>query len=208
MTRVPHCQRPGCDRPCYEKNGEYFKYCGNTCRAANQQRTVFSPPAGYPPEDAVTFYHRHDPYYEFSNFYEPPHGILVDGELWKSTEAYFQASKFKNAALARQFLSLSPREAFDLAHEHSSEVRSDWHSVSTKVMQKAVTMKFLQYPDLQKLLVRTANRTIIEHTPNDSFWGDGGDGTGANNLGYILMAVRELLANFHFDNPAITLPKL
>ncbi|HEY6175907.1 MAG TPA: NADAR domain-containing protein [Kofleriaceae bacterium] len=35
--------------------------------------------------------------------------------------------------------------------------------------------------------------TLIEHTENDDFWGDGGDGSGRNELGRILMAVRQRL---------------
>ena len=34
---------------------------------------------------------------------------------------------------------------------------------------------------------------FVEHTENDSYWGDGGDGSGKNMLGQILMDVRELL---------------
>jgi predicted NAD-dependent protein-ADP-ribosyltransferase YbiA (DUF1768 family) len=33
----------------------------------------------------------------------------------------------------------------------------------------------------------------VEHTKNDAYWGDGGDGIGKNRLGQILMAVREEL---------------
>ena len=32
---------------------------------------------------------------------------------------------------------------------------------------------------------------IVEHTKNDAYWGDGGDGSGLNMLGRILMEVRE-----------------
>jgi predicted NAD-dependent protein-ADP-ribosyltransferase YbiA (DUF1768 family) len=40
------------------------------------------------------------------------------------------------------------------------------------------------------MLVRTAERTLVEHTALDSYWGDGGDGTGKNRLGVLLMQVR------------------
>lgn len=35
-----------------------------------------------------------------------------------------------------------------------------------------------------------AREKIIEHTENDDYWGDGGDGKGKNKLGQILMVVR------------------
>jgi predicted NAD-dependent protein-ADP-ribosyltransferase YbiA (DUF1768 family) len=39
----------------------------------------------------------------------------------------------------------------------------------------------------------TADAKIVEHTTNDSYWGDGGDGSGRNMLGQVLMRVREEL---------------
>jgi predicted NAD-dependent protein-ADP-ribosyltransferase YbiA (DUF1768 family) len=32
---------------------------------------------------------------------------------------------------------------------------------------------------------------VVEHTTNDAYWGDGGDGQGKNMLSQILMEVRE-----------------
>ena len=34
---------------------------------------------------------------------------------------------------------------------------------------------------------------IMEHTEKDAYWGDGGDGSGKNMLGRILMEVRDEL---------------
>ena len=35
---------------------------------------------------------------------------------------------------------------------------------------------------------------LVEHTPNDNYWGDGGyDGKGQNKLGVLLMDVRHVL---------------
>jgi hypothetical protein len=35
---------------------------------------------------------------------------------------------------------------------------------------------------------------LVEHTASDSYWGDGGDGSGKNRLGHILMCVRDSCA--------------
>jgi len=43
---------------------------------------------------------------------------------------------------------------------------------------------------LRSLLLETGNATIVEHTENDSYRGDGGDGTGLNMLGIMLMEIR------------------
>ena len=44
------------------------------------------------------------------------------------------------------------------------------------------------------LLLATGDAKLVEHTENDDYWGDGGDGRGKNMLGRILMDVRGALA--------------
>jgi predicted NAD-dependent protein-ADP-ribosyltransferase YbiA (DUF1768 family) len=46
---------------------------------------------------------------------------------------------------------------------------------------------------LREVLLGTGDAAIVEHTRNDAYWGDGGDGHGKNELGQILMRVREEL---------------
>jgi ribA/ribD-fused uncharacterized protein len=60
-------------------------------------------------------------------------------------------------------------------------------------MRRAVTAKFTQHQELGTLLLSTGEAKIVEHTENDDYWGDGGDGSGKNMLGRILMQVREAL---------------
>lgn len=57
----------------------------------------------------------------------------------------------------------------------------------------AVRVKFSQHADIQAVLLGTENATLIEHTKNDSYWADGGDGSGKNMLGIILMEIRTAL---------------
>jgi ribA/ribD-fused uncharacterized protein len=60
-------------------------------------------------------------------------------------------------------------------------------------MREAVLAKFSQHPDLREILLATGDALIVEHTENDSYWGDGGDGSGVNMLGRILVEVRAAL---------------
>lgn len=60
-------------------------------------------------------------------------------------------------------------------------------------MYDACLAKFSQHADLKQLLLDTGEAVIIEHTKNDNYWGDGGDGTGRNQLGKTLMRVRDTL---------------
>lgn len=61
-------------------------------------------------------------------------------------------------------------------------------------MKDAVFAKFDQNPLVKKLLLATGNALLVEHTKNDNYWGDGGNGKGKNRLGEILMEVRAALA--------------
>ena len=42
-------------------------------------------------------------------------------------------------------------------------------------------------------VLSTGDSKLVEHTENDDYWGDGGDGSGKNMLGRILMEVRTSL---------------
>ena len=74
-----------------------------------------------------------------------------------------------------------------------SDVYGDWESVKDAIMHEALLAKFTQHADLRGILLATGEATIVEHTKNDAYWGDGGDGGGKNQLGRILMRVRDEL---------------
>ena len=86
-----------------------------------------------------------------------------------------------------------PREAFDKSRDprYSSWRRSDWEDVKEDVMYKALQAKFSQHEKLGQQLRETGERKLIEHSPYDSYWGDGGDGSGKNRLGILLMKLRK-----------------
>jgi len=57
---------------------------------------------------------------------------------------------------------------------------------------------------LREILLGTGDAKLVEHTENDSYWGDGGDGSGKNRLGILLMRLRdELRAEKPIDTPAV-----
>ena len=117
------------------------------------------------------------------------------GKNWPSTEHFFQAQKFVGTPIEDKIRKCgSAREAFELARNprYQAWLHPDWHKgVKDDVMLLAVKEKFSQHEDLQRTLLQTGDREIIEHTANDSYWGDGGGwGRGQNKLGKILMQVR------------------
>ena len=117
---------------------------------------------------------------------------------WPSTEHFFQAQKFVGTPIEDKIRKCgSAREALELARkpQYQAWLHPEWHKgVKDDVMMLAVKEKFTQHEDLQKKLLQTGEREIVEHTANDSYWGDGGGwGRGQNKLGKILMQVRNEL---------------
>ena len=150
----------------------------------------------YPVEQSqeIKFYDREDPYYEFTNFY--PCHMVIDGKTWPSTEHYFQAQKFVGTPYVEAIRRFpTAREAFQLSRtpQASRWCRGDWERVKEDVMLKALRCKFSDNPELKKKLLETGNKKLIEHTHNDSYWADGGDGSGKNKLGMLLERVRSEL---------------
>ena len=146
-------------------------------------------------QEPIYFYGKENPYGQFSNFYPAP--IQLDGFTWSTTEHYFQAQKFVSDEKHFQNVLQAPKpfDAFMYARKHKSEARSDWPAVKDGIMLKACMAKFEQHADLRALLLSTGDRLLFEHTTNDSYWGDGGDGSGRNQLGITLMEVRRRLRN-------------
>jgi ribA/ribD-fused uncharacterized protein len=146
--------------------------------------------------DVIEFYLVDGEFGAFSNFAHYP--IELDGKMWPTSEHFFQAQKFVGTEHEEEIRRVeSPMVAAKLGRDRKRPLRSDWESVKDEIMRSAVGAKFAQHKDLERLLIETGEATIVEHTKNDSYWGDGGDGSGKNMLGRILMEVREQLRNKH-----------
>jgi N-glycosidase YbiA len=147
-------------------------------------------PAPTPP--TIQFYSVTAEYGEFSNF--APYPITLRGKRWPTTEHFFQAQKFVNARDQEEVRAAkTPMIAARMGRDRKRKLRRDWERVKIGIMREAVEAKFRQHDDLRALLLETGDARLVEHTENDDFWGDGGDGSGRNELGRVLMAVREAL---------------
>jgi ribA/ribD-fused uncharacterized protein len=143
-------------------------------------------------KDEIKFYSENGLYGEFSNFANYP--IKLKNKVWKTTEHYFQAQKFEKQGYQDKIRNAnSPMMAAQLGRNRKERILKNWDNIKQNVMYDAVKAKFTQHSDLTQLLLDTKDAKIIEHTENDDYWGDGGDGKGKNMLGKILMKVREEL---------------
>lgn len=142
--------------------------------------------------DSIKFYSTGDEYGEFSNFAGYP--IRIGKATWPTSEHYFQAMKFKLKSDQEEIRKAnSPMLAARMGRDRKRTLRKDWESAKVNIMREALIAKFTQHEDLRELLLGTGDSKIIEHTTNDDYWGDGGDGRGKNMLGRLLMEVRTKL---------------
>lgn len=89
-----------------------------------------------------------------------------------------------------------------MARKYNQYIDPSWQSINVQVMEWVVKNKFEQHPILTKRLLETGDQILVEHTELDRFWGDGGDGSGRNMLGDVLMRVRKHLRDtqLHLTN--------
>jgi ribA/ribD-fused uncharacterized protein len=140
----------------------------------------------------IKFYTTDGPYGCFSNFSR--HHLFLKDKMWKTSEHYFQAQKFAGTKFEDKVRTAhSAREAANLGRNRQFPFRKDWEKVKDDIMLDALRAKFTQNKELREILLGTGNAILIEHTKNDNYWADGGDGTGKNMLGVLLMKVREEL---------------
>lgn len=158
-----------------------------------------------PTDGRILFFKRDRPTFGFlSNFHDAP--VEFDGEVWRSTEFYYQAQKsldpeYREAIRA----ATSPAQAKALATDparsararkrswftgREEKMRSDWNEAKYEIMLRAIRAKFGQNANLAEMLLATGDAEIVEDSKYDSYWGIGRDGTGNNTLGKILMLVR------------------
>ncbi len=139
--------------------------------------------------NVIEFYSATGEHGWLSNF--APSAIRLKGRTWQTVEHYFQAQKFAGTPHEHEIRKAkSPAIAARMGRDRSKRLRRDWESVKDSVMHDAVKAKFKQHEDLRERLLQTGDAGLVEHTHRDDYWGDGGDGSGKNRLGEILMRVR------------------
>ena len=129
-------------------------------------------------------------YAYLSNFYEAP--VEYDRLVYQNSEAAFQAQKCIDRKDREMFTRLNPSEAKKAGRK--VQLRKDWEEVKISVMTEIVRAKFFQNSELAELLMATNDAYLEEgNTWGDKIWGTV-NGQGANNLGKILMQIRDELS--------------
>ncbi len=140
----------------------------------------------------IRFYSVNAEYGWLSNFLRD-YPVAIDGKVWPTVEHYYQAQKFKDRKTQKRIQRCqTPMQAARIGRT-SQGIRRDWDSIRDDVMRRALRAKFTQHELLRQRLLDTGNATLIEHTNKDNYWADGGDGSGKNRLGHLLMELRSEL---------------
>lgn len=110
---------------------------------------------------------------------------------YPSAEHAFQAQKSLSQIDQQEIAKLkNPGQAKRTGRK--LKIRGDWDEIKLDVMKKILTVKFKD-PELAQKLIDTAPAELIEgNNWNDRYWGIC-KGQGLNNLGIILMNIRDSL---------------
>lgn len=128
-----------------------------------------------------------------SNFWKAP--VIFDGLWFPTVENAYQAAKERTRQQRMSYMNVKPEMAKKMGCD--VELRDDWENVKFDIMHDLVFQKFNDNEKLGGKLLATGEVSIIEdNTWGDIYWGVC-KGVGENNLGKILMDVRDSLVSKH-----------
>lgn len=134
-----------------------------------------------------------DEYSFLSNFH--PCEIVFEGMTFPTLEhAYVAAKTFdkKQREIIRGIK--MPGQAKRYGRDKIT-LRSDWEDVKVSIMRDLVYQKFTKHEILKQKLLNTGDKLLVEGNQHgDTFWGTV-NGKGKNQLGVVLMNVRDKLKN-------------
>ena len=131
-----------------------------------------------------------------SNFY--PAKVMLDGLEYSSTEHAYQAAKSDDPAYRRRIRE-EPKPSKVKHLGGNVKCRPNWDSLKIKVMEDLVRKKF-QIPQLREKLLATGEDYLEETNFWSDHWWGVCRGNGRNELGKILMRIREEIRNVAASN--------
>jgi len=118
-----------------------------------------------------------------------------------TAEAAYQWTKFHSIPLESIRLNIqvdiynarSAHEAFKIAEANRKYAHPCWDKLKIGVMHQILKAKTGQHEYVQRKLLQTGDRVLIEDSWRDNFWGWGATGDGENMLGKLWMEIRNEL---------------
>lgn len=144
-------------------------------------------------DERVCFYEQE--FYMLSNF--SAFEVKIYNRTFKTSEHAYQWSKFVGTKWegTRDGIAeaKSAHEAFKIAERNVAYRRSDWDQQKAWIMSDILQAKVEQHEYVRRKLLETGDRTLIEDSWRDDFWGWGPNRDGKNMLGRIWMQIRAKL---------------
>lgn len=152
----------------------------------------------YSRKDSVVFLKTDEPFGGLSNM-AGRYPIHVNGIRVLTSEALYQVCRFPHLPEVQRMIigQNSPMTAKMRSKPYRKDSRSDWDQVRVRIMRWCLRMKLANnWSTFSELLLRTGDRSIVEESRKDDFWGakptdDGSTLIGMNVLGRLLMELRE-----------------
>lgn len=135
--------------------------------------------------------------------------LRINGVQILTSEALYQACRFPHMPDVQKLIigQASPMTAKMKGKPYRNGTRKDWDAVRIGIMRWCLQVKLaFHWVAFGNLLLSTENKSIVEESKKDDFWGakpqEDGTLVGANVLGRLLMGLREDLRR---DNPELHL---
>lgn len=141
--------------------------------------------------DNQVFFYEHE-FYCFSNF--SSFAVEENALVYPTSEHLYHCKKFDDDSIIQEIMQArSAHDAQIVATRNKDKRRSDWQKVKVQIMKEILILKMNQHLYIQKKLLETGDREIIENSWRDSFWGWGENQDGQNTLGKLWMEIRDEL---------------
>jgi ribA/ribD-fused uncharacterized protein len=126
-----------------------------------------------------------------SNFYPLENGVFLSELCFPSVENAYQAAKWPERERTR-FINISAGESKKLGKQAPNFNGAKWNKKKYDIMAELVRQKFANNNILKKKLLLTDGFILEEmNSWGDMFWGVNINRFGENNLGKILMNIRD-----------------
>lgn len=147
--------------------------------------------------DTQVFFYEQD-FYVLSNF--SAFAVEWSGFTFPTSEHLYHWLRFVTSehrdglAIAGKIAKArSAHDAFKIAQENKPLQRSDWDAFKVVTMKQVLMAKVTQHEYVRRKLLATGERTLIENSWRDNYWGWGENHDGKNMLGQCWMEIRSEL---------------
>jgi putative DNA methylase len=155
----------------------------------------------YERRDVISFRSTDGPFGGLSNM-APGFPVIIGGLKIRTVEALYQALRYPHLPGTQKMIieQHSPMTAKMVGRRYLDQTRADWDEIKVGLMRWCLRLKLAQNWELfSAVLLSTHDRTIVEDSRKDPFWGavprEGEKLEGKNVLGRLLMELRAELVS-------------